>query len=120
MKGYSHIVRYKFKAGILMGFMAVCAILYVDLSSFTYRQAAIQHEKAESSEEKENKSQEILDAGKNLIAHVSQLTLVQTWHFIGEIYLVDHQDQEIQDLEIGEYNTWFKTLFRIIISPNAP
>lgn len=103
-----------------MGFMAVCAILFVDLSSFTYRQAAIQHAKAEASDEKENKSQEMLDAGKNLIAHVSQLILVQTWHFIGEIYLDDQQDQEIKDLEIGQYNTWFKTLFRTIISPNAP
>ncbi len=120
MKGYSEIVRYKFKAGILLGFMAAFAILFSELSSFQYRQAAAIQAKADKAGDYDDKAQEVLEVGKHLVAHVSQLIIVQEWHFLGDIYTIDHQDQEPGALEVRGYNTWFKTLFRLIISPNAP
>ncbi len=120
MKGYSSIVRFKFRTGILLGLLAAVAILATDITSVSYQAVIESHAQADDTANGEDQDNTQITAEKNLVASVSQLTIHHGWHFIAEIYFDDEQDRDISGLDVREYNTWFRTLFRTIISPNAP
>ncbi len=122
MKGYSSLVRFKFRAGIMLGLLAALVILVTDVSSATLQKLEVAQVQADqdSPDSNDDHQETIVTAGKNLVATVSQLTIDHSWHFIADIWFEIPDDQVMTGFEIREYNTWFKTLFRLIISPNAP
>jgi len=120
MKGYSSIVRYKFRAGITLGLIAALAIVMTNQTLVNHQVKAEMHIDAGQDQDQNDEPKAQLSAAKDLLASVSQLTITQAWHFIADIYTVDHENQDLRGFEIREFNTWFRTLFRLIISPNAP
>lgn len=118
MKGYSSIVRYKFNAGILLGMLAALVIVLTDITTV---HVPVQEDiVSQTASDQDSGEDQQISAGKDLVATVSQLTLHHAWHFIASIYTDEGQDQDTEGFEVREYNSWFRTLFRLIISPNAP
>lgn len=103
-----------------MGLLSAVAILATDVTSFSYQELVETHAQNDDTADGEEKENTQITAEKNLVASVSQLTIQHGWHFIAEIYFDDEQDYDITGLDVKKYNTWFRTLFRAIISPNAP
>ncbi len=120
MTGYSSIVRYKFRAGLILGFLAAIAILMTDFTLVNHQGKTDTELRADQEQDRGDESSTQLTASKDLVATVSQLTIQHAWHFIADIYTVDHEDQDTRGFDVREYDTWFRTLFRLIISPNAP
>ena len=70
-----------------------------------------------------NDSQEdtpVIKLAQDAVSSVVQVVLAQTLHVISEILFADGEDTTVETpLNIG-VSSYFKTLFNIIISPNAP
>ncbi len=112
----ANISRYKHSAGIAFGILAAIVILVSQSFYFEYVAKAESKVKTEKSE----KEQPILKIGQEAVAQTAALTFQNVLHFISEIHLDDSSEVHIDVKLLPKYNTLFNTLFRSIISPNAP
>ncbi|WP_155211138.1 hypothetical protein [Fulvivirga aurantia] len=106
---------------IALGVMAALAILCSQ--SFTYTQLSEVDKSIETeipTNDSDDENQELATISQVAVSSFVQVTLSQGLHFITNIYhnvievVADHVDQKI------DFNSYFKALFRLIISPNAP
>ena len=68
----------------------------------------------------ENDHHEIPTINQNVVSSFAQVTLTQSLHFISDIYQPEGDEVNVQLDQKVDFNSFFKTLFRLIISPNAP
>lgn len=122
MKRPSHIVNYKQSAGILTGIVAAIAILLSQ--SLYYTVAAQSLEDVQDTEQKasdDSSTKEVqLTASNDLLGSGGQVSLEEPLQFTITISFDDFSDFTSTCLEAVDYNTQFRTLFRTLISPNAP
>lgn len=125
MKGYSNIVTVKHRLGIVFGLLAAVIILATNVvpGSDQYYQAVRKSVEKKDKQHKDRSagdSAEYLTITQDLISPVSPLVITQDWHFLGEILHEEDDHVEFMPRHIDSYNSLFRTLFRQIISPNAP
>jgi len=122
MNGKSKIVGLKYNAGIFIGIVAALTILFSQ--SFCYSldsvENAVHIEQQSDKGEGEHHDGDFLTAANDMVSSIAQLSLEKVATFIIEIPLNDEMD--LSDLleERIDFDEFFRTLFRQIISPNAP
>ncbi len=113
------ISKYKSSIGLAIGVLAAVVILFTQSFYFNYAANAEYKVKTEQSDNSD-KSETILKIGSEAVAQVAQVSLQNVLHFIANIYLDNSQQNHIEYSPQSLFNTYFHTLFRLIISPNAP
>ena len=71
-------------------------------------------------EPEDGEGQEQLTIAEDAIASIVPLSVSHVLHFIADIFLPEKDKLNVEVDTTPELTTYFKTLFRRIISPNAP
>lgn len=119
MKKIINSAIYKEWVSLILGVMAAAAVLCTQ--SFNYS-TYIQPEEGTQTEVPSDQHE---DADKTTISQDAvssfvQLTLTSGLHFIADIYQGIVEEFEVVVDQKIDFNSYFKALFRLIISPNAP
>lgn len=120
MNNLRNISRYKQTIGICFGIVAAVVILVSQSCYYNFLANEEAKVNTEVSDEKGEPKHDVLTISKDAVTSVVQYTLSQALHFIAEIYLENTDEVEIDVDQEVDFNTYFKTLFRLIIAPNAP
>lgn len=104
--------------GICFGIVAAIVVL---LSQSFYFDYLVSTEKitAEVADEGEDEP-EILSISKIALTSAVQHSITHALHFIADIYFDNSGEERVEVDQKVNFNTYFNTLFRLIISPNAP
>jgi hypothetical protein len=105
--------------GITIGVFAAIIILFTQSFYFDYVAQAQYNVKIDKTE-KTDKAPTILKVGQVAVAHAVQVTFQNVLHFISNIYIDESNSNHVDNKPQVSFNTLFVTLFRLIISPNAP
>lgn len=119
MKSFKNISKHKQTIGICFGIIAAIVILMSQSFYYDYLANASQEATVEVSDEG-NEQPDILTISNDAVTSVVQFTIAHVLHFIAELYLDNTDEIEVEVVGKIEANSYFKTLFRRIISPNAP
>ncbi len=116
----NNIAKRKHALGLIIGLLAAVLILFTQ--SFYYEYVAISKEqiKAEQTDKANDTEAAILKAAPSAVSQVVQVTLQHAWQLISIISFDDARTHQINYTPSLHQNTLFRTLFRLIISPNAP
>ena len=120
MNKQNYISKYKQSIGIVIGIVAAVVILVSQSFYYDYLASADGVNTEISTENTDDQQPDILTIGKDAVATVVQFTITHVLHFIAELQLANSDEIEIEFDQKVELDTFFKTLFRLIISPNAP
>ncbi|MBL6446844.1 hypothetical protein JMN32_11010 [Fulvivirga sp. 29W222] len=121
MNKQRHISNYKQTIGIVIGIVAAIVILVSQSFYYDYMASTEGGVKTEIGSEPTGEQQpDILTIGKDAVTTVVQFTITQVLQFIADLQLANSDEVQIEFDQKVELNTFFKTLFRLIISPNAP
>jgi hypothetical protein len=126
MRVKSKIVEMKYNAGILIGLLTVCTILCSQSFFYTIHSSAAeshleQHESHDGNSSQESNEQlDLLSSANDLVSSIAQLSLEDVETYIIEIPFNEGMDLSNLIEEIVDFDGLFRTLFRQIISPNAP
>lgn len=112
-----------FKEYLALAFGVIAAIAIICSQTFPQSTQLDQSEKkselpAQSDDDSDH--HEIPTISKNVVSTFVQVTLTQSLHFISDIYQPEGDEVNVQLDQKVNFNSYFKTLFRLIISPNAP
>ncbi len=119
MDKHSEIEPWKFNAGVVIGLVAALTILFSQ--SFYYSLSSVQEKVAVAKKSADDQEKEIkISSSNDLLSTVAQLNITPTDFSVIEILLNDSVDFSSLRPETADFNTFFRTLFRQIISPNAP
>lgn len=119
MRNINNISKYKRSISLVMGVLAAMLIIFTQSFYFDYAASADKKVKTEQSDSSD-KEQTILKIGSEAVAQVAQVSLQNVLHFISNIYLDNSEQNHIEYRPQPLFNAYFHTLFRLIISPNAP
>lgn len=121
MSRRKNISKIKSSVSLITGVLAALVILFTQSFYFDYA-AETQTESKVKTEQSDNtdEDQAILKIGSEAVAQVAQVSLQNALHFISNIYLDNSQQNHIEYKPKPLFNAYFHTLFRLIISPNAP
>lgn len=117
MRKSQTIVKIKESGGMLLIILAALAITFSQ--SLFYMEFEKEHLVPDSEQTAQEEETE-LSASNDLLGSGGQVSLNHTWQFTITIPFDDFRDFTSTCLKAVDYNTQFKTLFRAIISPNAP
>ncbi|MEQ9165899.1 MAG: hypothetical protein RLO12_06565 [Fulvivirga sp.] len=119
MSRRKNISKFKSSVSLVTGILAASVILFTQIFYFDY---AAENESKVKTEQSDNtdEDQTILKIGSEAVAQVAQVSLQNVLHFISNIYLDNSQQNHIEYKPKPLFNAYFHTLFRLIISPNAP
>lgn len=120
MRSQNNITEFKYSVGILLGVITAIAIVFSQ--SFYYTQdSTITKEIAKTADPTSDEdSSTQLTAGNDLLGLGGQFSISHIWHCTITIPFDDFRDFTSTCLKAVDYNTQFRTLFRTLISPNAP
>lgn len=119
MYNSENISKHKHVIGICFGIVAAIVILVSQSFYYDYLASAEAGFHTEVEDEGEE-DHAIITINKDVVTSAVQLTITQTLHFIADIHLDNAAQADIEIDQKVDFNTYFKTLFRLIISPNAP
>ncbi|ELR70918.1 hypothetical protein C900_03201 [Fulvivirga imtechensis AK7] len=120
MKKLGKISRYKQTIGICFGILAAVVILVSQSCYYNFLANEEAKVNTEVNDQKGEPKHDVLTISKDAVASVVQYTISHALHFIAEIYLENTDEVEIAIDQEVDFNAYFKTLFRLIIAPNAP
>ena len=122
MEKYTLKYGLKHKAGILLGILAAVTILFSQSFYYSLSESDtfIQDEQKSSETKKADDKHEVITSSNVLLSSIAQLNIEKIASFVIEIPFNDGVNFGNLRPEPGDYNTYFRTLFRQIISPNAP
>ncbi|UII22837.1 hypothetical protein [Fulvivirga ligni] len=127
MRNHITIRKFKHTIGLCIGVLAALVILTSETCYYSYMASYslatsgkdttidIKHDNKDDSND-----HAILSISKDAVSSVAHMNITQALHFITEIYSGSSEDVVEIPENIPDFNTYFKTLFRLIISPNAP
>ena len=114
------ILRDKHVTGILLGFFAVMIILSSSHMYYDHPSTeAEQNGKALSHQQDEDETP-VIKIGQEAITSVVQIILVQPIRPITNITFSEEGEKKVTYTTKAKLNSYFKALFNLIISPNAP
>lgn len=119
MSKRNNISKFKRSVAFVTGILAAAVILFTQSFYFEYATDVESKVKTEQSDNSDQ-DQAILKIGTEAVAQVAQVSLQNVLHFISNIYLDNSQQNHIEYRPKPLFNAYFHTLFRLIISPNAP
>jgi len=105
---------------ITLGVMAAIAVLCSQSLSYASSLRSEKETKKEIPGDHEQDHHDLPTLSQDAVSSFVQLTISHDLHFITDIY---HNTVEEVNTELDQkidFNSFFKTLFRLIISPNAP
>lgn len=114
------ISKYKQTLSICIGIIAAMAILISQSCYYNYLAKEEARAKIEVTDDEGEDNHEVLTISKDAVTSAVQFTISQVLHFIAEIHQENGADIEVKDDRVVEFNSFFKTLFSLIIAPNAP
>ncbi len=119
MRIRNNIVDFKHSVGIILG---VITALMITFSQSLYYVADSSELETPSKEQtsQEDDAESVLTAQNDLLGSGGQQSISHTWHLNIIIPFDDFRDFTSECLKAVDYNTQFRTLFRTLISPNAP
>ncbi|MEP2771221.1 MAG: hypothetical protein ABJH05_03665 [Fulvivirga sp.] len=105
---------------LTLGIVAAVAILFSQtaLVSDNHTSDTETHQSTED-DNTENKH-DITTITQDAVSSIAQLTLANGLHFITDIDQNESEPVKVQFNQKIDFNSYFRTLFRLIISPNAP
>lgn len=107
--------------GIALGVVAALVILLSQSFYFSYVEGiegpAI---KTAQAGDFEDSDKTVLEMGHQALSSIAQFAVQNVLHFISEIYIEDLNENGEYILTNEGFTPYFKALFRLIISPNAP
>ncbi len=122
MNRNANIVGLKYNAGILLGILAACTILFSQ--SFYYSLETVKsnvHVESQADDGGGDAQEgDLLSAANDMVSSVAQLSLEEVETFFIDIPLNVELDLSNLTEEAIDFDEFFRTLFRQIISPNAP
>jgi hypothetical protein len=122
MNRNSKIVGLKYNAGILIGILAACTILFSQ--SFYYSLDTVEpnvHVESQSDDGSgDTEKGDLLSSANDMVSSVAQLSLEDVQLFFIDIPLNIELNLSNLFEETIDIDEFFRTLFRQIISPNAP
>lgn len=103
---------------LLFGILTAAVIVCTQTVQYSYQPISSELEHAEAADEEgqTHVSMHLSDA----VSSYAQITLDQALHELSSIYMEVKDRVEIPVEQKLNFNSLFKTLFRLIISPNAP
>lgn len=122
MRAKNNISALKHTIGIAIGIIAALVILVSQTFYFDYLANTdgdkVKTEVAEDGSE--HHASDVLTISQDAVTTVVQFTINQILLFITDLQLISNEDVKVEFSQKVELTTYFKTLFRLIISPNAP
>lgn len=109
----------KHVTGIAIGILAAVVILFSQSFYFEYvanieGKATVEHSSDVDS------SETVLKMAHQALSTVVQFAIHNVLHFISQIYIENNTELEVKIENSISFDSFFQTLFRLIISPNAP
>lgn len=105
---------------VTMGVVAALAVLCSQSFTYTSSIKAQQDTKKEVPSDHDQENHDIATVSQDAVSSFVQLTISHDLHFITDIYHNVVEEVNIEFDQKIDFNSFFKTLFRLIISPNAP
>lgn len=119
MKANNNIADIKHIVGISIGIVAAIVILISQ--SFYFEYVATVDGEAQTEQSSDVDSDEtVIKMAHQALSSVVQFAVQNVLHFIGQIYEEDTFDANVSIENNISFDSFFQTLFRLIISPNAP
>ncbi|QSE97525.1 hypothetical protein [Fulvivirga lutea] len=121
MKLSSNISRFKHSAGIAMGLLAALVILVSQSFYFEYVSNFEQSVSVEqTSDNSDDSEDQVIKMGHQALSSAVEFSIQSVLHFITHIYDENPVEKPLVSENINGLTSYFQTLFRLIISPNAP
>lgn len=115
-----YISRYKHALGISLGIVAAIAVLFSQSCYYNYVALEKSKVNTEVPGADGEEHHDVLTISKDAVTSAVQFTISQVLHLIGNIDLQNSDEVEVELEQTTDFNTYFRTLFRLIIAPNAP
>lgn len=116
-----YISRYKHISGIALGVIAALVILFSQSFYFDYVAKIEGKTKTEqTSDSDEDSGDTVIKMSQQALSSGVEISIQSVLHFIGQIY--DEVEVELPSITFKTQGltSYLQTLFRLIISPNAP
>ncbi len=104
---------------LIVGMLAGLTILSGQVSQVQFAPSVEINEEA-NSDDSEGQKQQIVIKSADAVATTANISLTHQFYFINEILHSEENHEESTYFELPKLSTFFTTLFRQIISPNAP
>ena len=114
------ILRDKHFTGILLGFFAVMIILSSSSLYYDHSSANEEQNQQALSQQQEDDETPVIKIGQEAISSVVQIVLIQPIRPITDITFSEEGEKKVAYTTKAKLNSYFKALFNLIISPNAP
>lgn len=121
MTNTNNISKIKHSTGILFGLLAAVVILVSQGFYFDYVgkiEGKVKTEKTSDADEDSHES--VIKMSQQALSSGVEISIQSVLHFIGEIYTDDSVEVPSVSQNFKGLTSYFQTLFRLIISPNAP
>lgn len=119
MKKNKNTINFKHFAGISLGIVAAVVILVSQ--SFYFDYVANVEGNAHTEQVSDVDSDEtVIKMAHQALSTVVQFAVQNVLHFISQIYKEDTFESSVSIENTISFDSYFHTLFRLIISPNAP
>lgn len=103
-----------------MGVIAAAVILCSQSFYFDYVQGVESNVKTEIPADGEEGERTVLKMSQQAISSVATFAIQNVLHFISQIYVEDQSETPNVFQNTEGFTSYLQTLFRLIISPNAP
>ncbi|UII28719.1 hypothetical protein LVD15_09925 [Fulvivirga maritima] len=120
MKTNSAIRNYKHSIGICLGIIAALVIITSETCYYGYLASQTSSIEVSQDDNGDDGEHAIISISKDAVTSIAHLFIQQVLHFISDIYSASADDVIEIPESIPDFNSYFRTLFRLIISPNAP
>ena len=119
MRKRNNILPFKEVASVVAGIFVALIILCNQAFYYNYL-AELNDTKTKTEISDSQEDVPVIKLAQDAVSSVVQVIVVQALHLISEIVFVDREESKSEaPLNLGA-SAYFKTLFNIIISPNAP
>lgn len=119
MTDNKNISNYKHLVGISMGVITAFVILFTQSFYFNYVTDSKVEVKTEQADDSGETSLD-LTISQDAVSSVVQININQILPYISDIHFTLEDQGNFEIISVPELNKYFRALFTLIISPNAP
>ncbi len=105
---------------LTLGIVAAIAILFSQTAFVSEKHTSDVETHQSSDDDNAENTHDITIIAQDAVSSIAQLTLANGLHFITDIDQNETETVKVHFDQKIDFNSYFKTLFRLIISPNAP
>lgn len=105
---------------LLIVLLGMTVLVYQTSQSYMHVSQVVKTRNTEQSDQQEKGSEQQISLSQDVILSVSNIHLDQEFYQIKEILFGGEENEEEVPPTIERFTSYFRTLFRQVISPNAP